>query len=138
MELACALEEADLGPLKAKQQEALEVFVSGRDTFVALPTGFCPANPTIIYAILPSVYDKIRGIYSKNYNVYIVSGCASMNNRFFSGCCHLYITADPQPIIAYPKLGRWLHRILMVSVPDPCLACFWHAVYRKKGLAVQD
>ena len=44
MELACALEEAvkeaDLGPLKAKQQEALKAFVSGRDTFVALPTGY--------------------------------------------------------------------------------------------------
>ena len=27
------------GPLKAKQQEALEAFLSGKDTFVALPTG---------------------------------------------------------------------------------------------------
>ena len=68
-----------LRPLKAKQQEALEVFVSGRDIFVALPTGYGLANPTVIYAILPSVYDKIRGIYSKNCNVYIVSGCASMS-----------------------------------------------------------
>ena len=42
MELACVLEEAtkEVGfrPLKAKQQEALEAFVFGRDTFVALPT----------------------------------------------------------------------------------------------------
>ena len=47
------------GPLKAKQQEALEAFLSGKDTFVALPTGY---GKSIIYAILPSVFDKIRGI----------------------------------------------------------------------------
>ena len=29
------------------------------------------------------------------------------------------ITADRQPIVAYPKLGRTLHSILLVSVPDP-------------------
>ena len=53
------------GPLKAKQQEALEAFLSGKDTFVALPTGY---GKSIIYAILPSVFDKIRGImYSLLY-----------------------------------------------------------------------
>ena len=28
------------------------------------------------------------------------------------------ITADHQPIAAYPKLGRTLHRFLLVSIPD--------------------
>ena len=58
MELACALEEATkeagFWPLKAKQREALEAFVSGRDTFVSLPTGY---GKSIIYAILPNVYE---------------------------------------------------------------------------------
>ena len=55
--------EAGFGPIKAKQQEALEAFVSGRGTFVALSTG---SDKSIIYAISPIVHDKIRGIYSKN------------------------------------------------------------------------
>ena len=29
------------------------------------------------------------------------------------------ITAHHQPIVAYLKLGRTLHRILLVSIPDP-------------------
>ena len=42
MELAHALEElvkeAGFASLKTKQQEALGAFISGKDTFVALPT----------------------------------------------------------------------------------------------------
>ena len=34
------MREAGYSPLKVKQQEALEAFVSGKDTFVALPTGY--------------------------------------------------------------------------------------------------
>ena len=66
MELARVLEEAvkeaGFESLKAEQQKALEAFVSGKDTFVALPTGY---GKSIIYAILPSVYKKIKGLYSK-------------------------------------------------------------------------
>ena len=60
MELPCVLEEAvktaGFGPLKAKQQEAPVAFVSGKDMFVALPTGY---GKSIIYAILLSVFDNI-------------------------------------------------------------------------------
>lgn len=56
MELACVLEEAvkeaGFESLKAEQHKALEAFVSGKDTFVVLPTGY---GKSIIYAILPSV-----------------------------------------------------------------------------------
>ena len=65
MELACVLEEAvkeaGFESLKAEQQKVLEAFVSGKDTFVALPTGY---GKSIIYAILPSVYKKIKSLYS--------------------------------------------------------------------------
>ncbi len=44
--------------LKEKQLEAIISFVSGRDTFVLLPTGY---GKSICYAILPSVFDKIKG-----------------------------------------------------------------------------
>ena len=44
--------------LKEKQFEAILNFVSGRDVFVSLPTGY---GKSIIYAILPRIFDKIRG-----------------------------------------------------------------------------
>ena len=40
--------------------EAVQSFVSGRDTFVSLPTGY---GKSAIYALLPLVFYKLRGIY---------------------------------------------------------------------------
>ena len=45
-----------LNPLKSKQTESLKAFVSGRDTFVALPTGY---GKSIIFAVLPLLFDKM-------------------------------------------------------------------------------
>ena len=62
MELEQAISEAaeKLGfqQLKPKQSEAVKAFVEGRDVFVSLLTGY---RKSIIYGILPIVYDKIRG-----------------------------------------------------------------------------
>ena len=44
--------------LKDKQIEAITAFVEGQDTFVSLPTGY---GKSIIYAILPSVFDRLKG-----------------------------------------------------------------------------
>ena len=50
----------DLGfNLKQKQLEAVLTFLSGNDVFVSLPTGY---GKSIIYAILPSVFDKYKGM----------------------------------------------------------------------------
>ena len=69
MELSNALEEAvkDLGfdKLKPKQSEAIESFVSGKDVFVSLPTGY---GKSIIYAILPTLFDKLKGSNVGVYN----------------------------------------------------------------------
>ena len=43
------------------------------------------------------------------------------------------IIADYQPIVAYHKLGRTLHRFLLVSTLDPFLARL--RCVKKKGLA---
>ena len=44
--------------LKEKQKEAILTFLSGRDTFMVLPTGY---GKSLIYAMLPLVFDKIKG-----------------------------------------------------------------------------
>ena len=44
--------------LKEKQQEAVMSFLDGKDTFVSLPTGY---GKSLIYALLPFAFDRIRG-----------------------------------------------------------------------------
>ena len=45
--------------------EAILAFVSGRDVFVSLPTGY---GKSICYASLPFVFDTIRGKDSMGYS----------------------------------------------------------------------
>lgn len=58
--IAEATSEMGLQELKKKQKEAVLTFVEGHDTFVALPTGY---GKSVIYAILPLVFDKLKGRY---------------------------------------------------------------------------
>ena len=44
--------------LKEKQIEAIDSFVTGKDVFVSLPTGY---GKSIIYASLPLVFDIVKG-----------------------------------------------------------------------------
>ena len=43
---------------KQKQVEAIESFLSGKDTFVSLPTGY---GKSVIYAALPLAFDTLKG-----------------------------------------------------------------------------
>lgn len=45
--------------LKEKQLEAILKFLSGKDVFVSLPTGY---GKSLIYEILPLVFDILKGI----------------------------------------------------------------------------
>ena len=47
--------------LKEKQVEAVKAFIGGSDVFVSLPTGY---GKSVIYAVLPAVFDSFRGSYS--------------------------------------------------------------------------
>lgn len=62
MKLPSAIDQASrcmgIQGLKPKQLEALESFVSGKDTFVALPTGY---GKSIIFAILSLLFDFLFG-----------------------------------------------------------------------------
>ena len=44
--------------LKDKQIEAACQVLSGKDTFVALPTGY---GKSFVYALLPRAFDKLQG-----------------------------------------------------------------------------
>ena len=44
--------------LKEKQLEAIQMFCSGNDVFVSLPTGY---GKSMIYGLLPLVYNTLKG-----------------------------------------------------------------------------
>ena len=52
-----AMEVFGLESLKHQQREAIREFASGRDVFVALPTGF---GKSYCFALLPTVFDRLR------------------------------------------------------------------------------
>ena len=52
-----ATKKAGLGELKSKLGKALHHFVSGKDVFVALPTG---CEKSFCYALLPALFDQLR------------------------------------------------------------------------------
>jgi ATP-dependent DNA helicase RecQ len=56
--------------LKDEQKKALHSFVSGKDVFVSLPTGY---GKSLCYALLPIVFNKIRGIAESRSIVMVVS-----------------------------------------------------------------
>ena len=62
MDVEKAVEESprllEYGSLKKEQKLAASAFISGKDTFVSLPTGF---GKSLIYAVLPSAFDLMRG-----------------------------------------------------------------------------
>lgn len=52
--------------LKEKQSEAIVQFMSGRDVFVSLPTGY---GKSLIYALLPPAYDLYKGMFARKYEL---------------------------------------------------------------------
>lgn len=58
--IAEAAKAAGVLSLKGEQQRAVKAFAEGSDVFVALPTGY---GKSLIYGILPGVFDLIRGVH---------------------------------------------------------------------------
>ena len=58
-------QNSGIASLKLKQMEAILAFLSGKDVFVALPTGY---GKSIIFALLPALFNRIRG---KKFNDYL-------------------------------------------------------------------
>ena len=57
--------------LKEKQLEAISSFVEGRDTFVALPTGY---GKSLIYGITPSTLESVAILYGSRGGRYAIKG----------------------------------------------------------------
>ena len=58
-----AVKEAGLEKLKKEQDRVISEFVSGKDVFVSLPTGY---GKSLCYALLPLVFDFLRASSGKS------------------------------------------------------------------------
>ena len=83
-----------LQKLKEKQLEAVSSFVQGHDTFVSLPTGY---GKSVIYAILPYVFDQLKG-----------TGCMVWVSVIQDSCMqykYVQFRAAAQYTVQYVRLG---------------------------------
>ena len=56
-EIDHAMKTVGLESLKREQREAIQEFLSGKDVFVSLPTGY---GKTYCYSLLPLAFDYLR------------------------------------------------------------------------------
>ena len=69
-----ATKEIGIKALKPKQEEAILAFMAGNDTFVSLPTGY---GKSLIYGILPLMFDKVRGELVSTHNSHTPSNLSN-------------------------------------------------------------
>ena len=100
MALSSAISESvkDLGfgQLKAEQAAAISKFASGKDVFVALPTGY---GKSLCYCCLPYVFDRLKSV-EKQSIVVVVSPLVALMKDQVAGCSPMgfnagYVNAEP-------------------------------------------
>ena len=67
--------------LKDKQKEAIVAFLSGKDVFVALPTGY---GKSLSYGCLPGAFDILRKTEKKSIAIVISPLISLMNDQVSS------------------------------------------------------
>ena len=69
--------------LKPEQEQAILAFVSGKDVFVALPTGY---GKSLCFGLLPRVFDLLRGVEKQSVVIVVSPLVALMKEQaaFFS------------------------------------------------------
>ena len=73
-----------ISQLKAEQRKAIDAFVSGKDVFVYLPTGF---GKTVCYIVLPVVFDTLRKVTGESI-VVVVSPLKILMADQVDSCSH--------------------------------------------------
>ena len=81
--------------LRQKQRDAVLGFLNGRDVFVSLPTG---SGKTLCYAILPKVFDILRGKSSKSVAIVVSPLISLMKDQVHSletkGVSSIHVTKN--------------------------------------------
>ena len=102
---------------KEEQLLAIEEFVSGRDVFVSLPTGF---GKSLIYGLLPPVIDRIRGHATATSVALIVSPLASLmidqKSRFLpSGITAEFLGEIQHDVHALQRVKEGHHQLVFMT-----------------------
>ena len=69
--------------LKPQQQEVVVEFISGRDVFAVLPTGY---GKSLCFGLLPIAYDLLEGCKERNAIVVVVSPLTAIMKDQVSYC----------------------------------------------------
>ena len=105
MLIAKVAKEHGYEKLKEEQLLAIDEFVSGKVVFVSLLTGFVKS---LIYGLLPAVYDRVRGYTMPTSVATVVSPLASY-----------YQTCGCEVMIFTPTLLRGRNQPRIGNLPDP-------------------
>jgi len=80
---------------KSEQQRVVSSFISGRDVFVALPTGF---GKSLCYGCLPQTFDSLKSVAGQSIVVVVMPLPALMKDQVAAftskGLSSTYISAD--------------------------------------------
>ena len=93
MALSSAISESvkdlEFGQLKAEQAAAISKFASGKDVFVALPTGY---RKSLCYCCLPYIFDHLKSV-EKQSIVVVVSPLVALMKDQVAECSSLGLSA---------------------------------------------
>ena len=89
--------------LKEKQDEAIRTVLSGRDTFVSLPTGY---GKSIIYAALPLIFDRLLDRKGSRYDTSQFDRAAAIYIYTASICVRVTITFIIVYHIRFREIGN--------------------------------
>ena len=101
------VKDLEFGQLKTEQSAAISKFASGKDVFVALPTGY---GKSLCYCCLPYVFDRLKSV-EKQSIVVVVSPLVALMKDQVAGCSSMglntgYVNAEPGNRHAARGIGR--------------------------------
>ena len=100
--------------LQGKQKEAIIAYTSGKDTFVALPTGY---GKSLIYGCLPLVFDSVRGLVPGTSLALVVCPLKALMKDQTERFRQLGITAAyaGEPQVSMERFARGDFQLIFIS-----------------------
>ena len=103
--------------LKTEQHRIVSAFVSGRDVFVALPTGF---GKNFCYGCLPGVFDCLKGMESKS-SVVVVTPLVAITH-WICKISHIILShASATSCVVTQEIKFLCYSWIYAELPDPFL-----------------
>lgn len=110
------MRKAEIQELKKVQQSAIHDFVSGRDVFVSLPTGY---GKSFCYALLSAVFDELHESIGTLIMIYVSPLTALMMEQrskfIMRGIATEFVGELQQDVDAMECVKSWKIQLLFIS-----------------------